>query len=506
MSKLDSFDILKTHIDERTNPELLHPANPNEFLPSISYWSIMGGFVLLGIFGAVITLSAILKYKVVIKSAATIRPSGELRLVQAATAGTIKTIAIQTNQVVKQGEVIATIDDSRLQMQKQQLLTNIQQARLQLSQVDVQIRALDEQIAAQSDRTQREITSAQAELSRSQRDFQDKQTSSIAQAKEAAANLQQAQQELQKTQLKLKSALANLKSHQAAFKAAKARRDRYKPLAQTGSLSIDQFQEAQLALEQQEQLLESQKANVAEYEAAIGQQQQAVEAAKARQQAVLVTLNPNNAIVVISKENIASQLATGKANLARLQQEKQQLIQQKVEIQKQLSSYNSALEQINQEIANTIIRASASGTIQQLNLRNPQQVLSSGDVIAQIAPSTSPVVIKALVPSEEIPKVKLGQKVEMRVAGCVYTDYGTLSGKVSAISPDAIALPSQNATSTAAKSGTYEVTIQPEKMELTYKGRKCAIQSGMEGRADIISHQESVLAFILRKARLLTDF
>jgi multidrug efflux pump subunit AcrA (membrane-fusion protein) len=88
-------------------------------------------------------LPAIFKYKVIIKAPAIIRPTGELRLVQAATGGIIKSIAVQANHVLKQGNVIVTVDDSRLQAQKKQLLTNIQQARLQLSELDTQIRAIE---------------------------------------------------------------------------------------------------------------------------------------------------------------------------------------------------------------------------------------------------------------------------------------------------------------------------------------------------------------------------
>jgi multidrug efflux pump subunit AcrA (membrane-fusion protein) len=65
------------------------------------------------------------KYKVTVKAPATIRPAGELRIVQAATAGTITHIAVKKNQVVKTGDVIATIDNSRLQTRKSQLQSNI---------------------------------------------------------------------------------------------------------------------------------------------------------------------------------------------------------------------------------------------------------------------------------------------------------------------------------------------------------------------------------------------
>ncbi|MBG1267913.1 HlyD family secretion protein [Nostoc sp. WHI] len=490
-----------------TNPDFLHPATPNEFLPPISRWTTIGGIVLLTIFGATIILAGILKYKITVKVPATIRPAGELRLVQAATEGTIKSIAVQVNQPVKKGDMIALIDDNRLQTQKSQLQTNMRQAELQLFQLDAQILALDGQIVAESDRTSRIIVSAKAELNRSQRDIQDRQSTSIAQVREAKANVKQAQKELQKTHTQLKSAIANFKSSGASLKAAKAKRDRYQPLVQTGSISQDQFQEVQLAVEQQKQLLESQKANVEEQQQAIQQQQQAVEAATARLQGAFPSLNPSDANVAISQEKIAVESATGKVNLGKLNQEREQLVQQKVEIQKQFSRDQEELKQIIREIADTVIRASASGIIQELNLRNPSQVLRSGDIVAQISPNDSPLIIKALVESQDIRKVEKGQEVQLRVSGCSYTEYGTLKGKVSAVSPDTITSPSKDKNAIA----NYEVTIQPENLVLTvgdrYGGklRKCAIQSGMEGRADIISSQETVLQFILKKARILTD-
>ena len=228
---------------------------------------------------------------------------------------------------------------------------------------------------------------------------------------------------------------------------------------------------------------------------------QVVKAAEARVQRTSAALNPSDGTVVISKQKVAQETATGKASLARLNQQREQLLQQKGEIQKQLSSNREEIQQLQRDIAATVIRAPASGIIQELNLRNPSQVLTPGYAIAKIAPNESLLVIKALVRPGDIAKVKNNQQVEMRVSACPYTDYGTLKGKVRGISPDAVK-PEGKDQNTAA---TYEVTVQPERVELSSGTRKCAIKSGMEGRADIISSQETVLKFILRKARMLTD-
>jgi multidrug efflux pump subunit AcrA (membrane-fusion protein) len=49
------------------------------------------------------------------------------------------------------------------------------------------------------------------------------------------------------------------------------------------------------------------------------------------------------------------------------------------------------------------------------------------------------------------------------------------------------------------------VTIKPETLVLGKGKNPCHIQLGMEGRVDIVSREETVLKFFLRKARLIAD-
>jgi len=84
-------------------------------------------------------LSQPFTYSVTVKAPANIRPLGELRIVQAASEGVVKSIEVKENQVVRKGDAIAIIDDSQLQTKKSQLQGNIQQSHLQLAQIDAQI-------------------------------------------------------------------------------------------------------------------------------------------------------------------------------------------------------------------------------------------------------------------------------------------------------------------------------------------------------------------------------
>ncbi|MBW4676059.1 MAG: HlyD family secretion protein [Desmonostoc geniculatum HA4340-LM1] len=495
-----------------SNFDFLPPVQENEFLPPISRWTTFGGLFILCVLGLAIPVASVAKYKVTVKGNAVIRPAGELRIVQGATEGRVMHIFVQENQVIKKGDAIATIDDSRLQTKKSQLQNNIQQAKLQLVQINAQIDATDSQIKAETDRSNRVIAAATAQLSGRDREYRDKQITTLAERQEADANIKIAQEELHAGQAQLKSAQANLKATTAAFLAAKSKESRYQSTAKIGALSQDQLEETQLAARQQEQAVEVQKADIEVQIKTIERLKLAVIATVARRQRTIAALNPSNAEVKSAQERIAEEKAALEANKANFDKQRQSLIQQRIEIQKQLEQDNSELKQVEIDLSQTTIAATADGIILKLNLRNPGQTIRAGEELVQIVPSNAPLVAKAAVASEDKSKLKISQKVILRIKACPYPDYGTLKGKVKAISPDAIA-PQTNDPASAittspkatAVGSFYDVTIEPESNQLGTDKKQCPIELGMDGTADIISREETVLQFFLRKARLIAD-
>lgn len=305
-----------------------------------------------------------------------------------------------------------------------------------------------------SDRT---LAADQAELRRDQRDYRDQQVTTQADVQEAEAALELAQHEL----------------------------TRYQQLENTGAVSQLQIEE----------------------------KTEAFKAARAKLKRARAGLNPSVETVTIAQERIAQDQAKGESALATLNQEEEAIIQQKLELQNQINHDRQELNQIETELKKSIVRAPEAGTILQLNLRNPEQLVKPGDAIAQLASSQAPLVIKARVPAQEIGTVKvckqeavldcLAGKVQLRISAYPYPDYGTLNGAVRAVSPDAIIPQGNNANATVP---FYEVMIEPEQPHFVKGDRTYPIQAGMDAEADIITKEETLLTFILRKARLLTDW
>jgi HlyD family secretion protein len=484
------------------NSEDLHILEANEFLPHIGKWIHIGGGVMIGMFVVAISLSSVLYYNVTVKVPATIRPLGELRLVESAITGTVKKIAVKENQIVNKGEVIAYLDDSQFQSQKKQLQNTIQQSKLQLLQIDAQINEINTQIIVQTNLNERTILAARAELTGTKRNYQDQQIKTGTEMTQAKITINLAKNQLERLQ-KEKVLIASLQEAEAALKLAISQRDRLQNIATSGAISQNLMEEKEQAVTSAQAKLEQAKSNAKNLQE---EKEQAVKLAQINLQKAKIGINPSNANVTVALERINQEKARGDGNLAALKKERELLIQQRLELQKQQIRTGQELQQLENELNKSVIRSPTKGTLMQLKLRNSGQVVQLSEALAQIAPVDAPLIIKAHVSAKDIDKIKIGQAVQMQVSSCPYPDYGTLKGTVKTIAPDVIATTQNNYIISTPQLATYEINIDPQNLFLGKGDRLCYLKSGMEGRADIISQQETVMQFILRKSKLITNY
>jgi HlyD family secretion protein len=426
----------------------------DEFLPSLSPWVTFGGMGLVVLFSVAVLLASVFKFSETVKAPAVLRPVGELKVAQSSVEGVIEQIYVQENQAVSKGDMVARLDDSRLRSKISQLYADMQRATMQVLQINSQLKGIDNQIIAERNMMARTVAAAEASVLEQQNNYENVRASALADYEEASVSLRLATEEMES----------------------------YQKLVEAGAVP-------KLSMRQKEA---------------------AVETASARVRKLRALMNPTSAPIVRAKEQVIQEQARGEASLAGLTQQRDQFVQNRIEAQNQVGRSQIEIAQAEKDLKGTVVRATADGTILQLNLRNPGQVVQAGQAIAQIAPSNYSLLVKAQVGSGDINKVMKGSEVQMRVNGCPYTEYGTLKGTVKNISADTVAVASspsekEGATSPTPQRTAYEVTIQPQSLALRQGQKACRLKFGMDGRADIITRKETVLAFILKKARLLTD-
>jgi HlyD family secretion protein len=432
--------------------EQFHLLTEDEFLPSLSSWVTFCGMGLVVLLSVAILGASIFKFSNTIKASAVMRPVGELKIAQSPVEGVIEQIYVQENQVIRKGDIVARLDDSRLRSKISQLYTEMQQATMQVFQINSQIRSIDSQMVAETNMMNRMVAASDASVLEQQKNYANLRASTLADYEEASAGLSLASQEMAS----------------------------YRSLELAGAIP----------------------------KLSVRQKESAVEQASARVRKLRALMNPTSAPIVRAKESVLQEQARGEAALAGLKQQRDQFFQNRIAGQNQVERSQIEIRQAEKELKGTVVRATSDGSILQLNLRNSGQVVQAGQAIAQIAPPNYALLIKAQVSSGDINKVEKGAEVQMRVNGCPYTEYGTLKGTVQNISADTVAAassPTANDSSATQKPSVYEVTIQPKALFLGKRQDICHLKFGMEGRVDIITQKETVLTFILKKAKLLTD-
>ena len=202
-----------------------------------------------------------------------------------------------------------------------------------------------------------------------------------------------------------------------------------------------------------------------------------------------------------ARQAMREQEARGAAELARLGQGSNQTAREERELTKQVDQIRSRLEEVKRALLNSVIRAPKAGTVIVSNLRHPQQVIRSGEVLAQIAPSQGDLQVKLTVPSSDVGNIKASQPAYLRIAGCPYPEFGVLQARVQTISADTI---SQNTGINGRGPAGFQVSLKPSTKPLTNGGRGCTLRHGMDVQADIVTRKTTILGFILTKLRLTT--
>ena len=177
------------------------------------------------------------------------------------------------------------------------------------------------------------------------------------------------------------------------------------------------------------------------------------------------------------------------------------------QLKKELVAQEASAAKVRRDVTYAQVRSPVRGSVHRLEVRSPGQTISVGQPIAIIAPSDGALIIKAVVPGEEVANIKAGQIAIMKISGCPHPDFGVLKAKVTSIAPDAVnqnPASKDNSEEPNALSQGYEVRLKPEKTFLKSTTRNCQLKIGMSLTTDIVTRNESMLIFLLRKARIIT--
>lgn len=356
-------------------------------------------------------------------------PRGDAFALQASIPGKITQLMVEEGQLVEQGDLIATIENELAQDEVERLEQNIFAKHLEISQ-------------QQGLKTQNLLISQNIQT-RNQADIQ-AQDALIAQIKARQEMLgqliMQYQQDIASYRQRLLRILplveAGVISHDYIFELEQSLRDRESVLIESqGSLNQANTEELQIQAQRQQKQSEAQNSEI--------------EAEKQLQMLDMQIAGLNSTIA-----------------------ESETLL-------------NSALSQLQQHS----LYAPVTGTVSSLNITNVGEVVQPGQSIAEFHIVDNPLVLQAVLPSQEAGFLEVGMATKVKLDAYPYQKYGLIEGNIISISPDAKQDP---------KIGmVYELEIQLERNSIQDEGRSISLQPGQTATADIIIRERRIVDLIL---------
>lgn len=156
------------------------------------------------------------------------------------------------------------------------------------------------------------------------------------------------------------------------------------------------------------------------------------------------------------------------------------------------------------------LRAPVSGVVQQLAVSTLGQVVQSGEALLSIVPLDAPIEVEAMVANKDIGFVEPAQPVVVKIDAFPFTRYGTISGRLTKVSRDAVdpRAPSvATEASTALRGGTnatgapqslvFPVTVALDRTMITAGKNEIPLVAGMSVVVVIKTGERRAIDFFL---------
>src|SRR4051812_20761902 len=167
--------------------------------------------------------------------------------------------------------------------------------------------------------------------------------------------------------------------------------------------------------------------------------------------------------------------------------------------QAERSSRGNAIPALAEKLARTSVRAPLDGRVNRVLVTTVGSAVPPGQPMIEIVPSEDNLLVEAMVKPKDIAFVRIGQRARVNITAYDPSVYGSLEGKVVAISPDA---------TTNEKTGEsfYLVQIRTDSDALKDRyGRPLPIGTGMVADVSLLGDKRSILTYILTPLTRITE-
>lgn len=361
-----------------------------------------------------------------------LEPQGKTLQLDAPVAGTVASVKVDEGSHVKTGQVLLELEADTTRADLQQAESKQEGLLDRITQLQVMKNQLEVATRAQRLQNQAQASAQQAQIA---------QTLQEQQFKQSAYQLNQTL--LNKNQETL---------------------ERFRKAQQEGVVSLLQLEETERAMIESQRLLEQTRSEVKQSKAELTRQQSTYEGLI--REGEVAVLGSQKQI-----EELQSQISDTQAEIA--------------QVKSQIHSLQFQLQQ-------RVLHAPIDGAVFQLPVKSAGAVVQPGELLAEIAPKGSPLILNAQMPSQESGFLRVGMPAKIKLDAYPFQDYGILQGRVSWVSPD-----SKVVETPQGQVEMFDLKIAVDRPYIEAENRRIDLTPGQTATAEVIVRQRRIIDLIL---------
>ena len=157
----------------------------------------------------------------------------------------------------------------------------------------------------------------------------------------------------------------------------------------------------------------------------------------------------------------------------------------------EMGELEEVLPLLEERVGRTVVRAPVEGVVNQLNFRTLGAYVNRGDVLLEMVPTGEELIIEAEIAPQDISRIRMDDAVRIRFSAYDSSRYGTVDGRVTRISADAVQNPDTGQSN-------YMIDVAIEGELIDDAGSAVVFLPGMTATVDVLSGKRTVLEYLWR--------
>ena len=157
-------------------------------------------------------------------------------------------------------------------------------------------------------------------------------------------------------------------------------------------------------------------------------------------------------------------------------------------IEGEIAELAARIPALENRVERTSVKSPVDGVINRLNYVTADAYVSTGDVLLEIVPTGSDLIVETRIDPKDIAEIVIGQDVKISLTAYDPSKYGRIDGRVASISADAL---SDNQTGQQ----YYQVDVSIDGTLFEDDGSEVTVLPGMVASIDVLSGKRTVLDY-----------